>query len=158
MEIILVIIIGVVISLISAASKKKNQQSEETPARPTMSDIQRAFMMSSQMAPFGRTPETPPETPYGAAPPAARYRPPETRPVPAQRPAAAPRPGQGGTLMESNRFADIAPSAFRPDSAESGDAILVRSRRQQSTLKLFEDKNDFVRAVIYSEILTRKAR
>ena len=65
MEFILIIIVVIVIFVISASVKKKPQSSQrpDEPPRPTMSDIQRAFMMAS-----GAFEDTADEPPYAARP------------------------------------------------------------------------------------------
>lgn len=151
MEVIIIIIIGIVVSLLSAASKKKpRRDAEEAPARPTLSDIQRAFMMSSEMETQKRAPEIRQVYPFNQ--PVQ-----QTAAAPAQ-PAVTPQPYAASAPQPSNRYANINLATFHTDSGEISDAPKKIVRHQKSSLKLFEDKSDFVRAVIYSEILTRKTR
>jgi hypothetical protein len=153
MEIIIVIIVFVVISLFSAASKKKpNRSSEDEPVRPTLSDIQRAFMMSSDLdAPMRRKPETQESTPFGDTALQQAYTPPVQTELTSRLDKAVT------AFQSSNKYADIDPYTFQADSAEI-DAPKLKSSRQKSALKLFEDNDEFVRAVIDSEILTRTGR
>ncbi len=152
MEVIIIIIVIVVVSLLSAASKKRpDKNTDGTPARPTLSDIQRAFMMSGEMEAQQRAHEPRPSYPY--------HQPAVQRPAaPPPQTNLAPRMSETalGAKTES-RYASIDLATFHTDSADAVEAPKKVVRHQKSTLKLFEDKNDFVRAVIYSEILTRKA-
>jgi hypothetical protein len=164
MEILLIIVIGVIISIVSAAGKKKpNQSSEDVPVRPNMSDIQKAFMMSSDMEAAPRR-----ETQNAATQAAARkaYTKPaalnQTIPEKATERLSArtfeTTPAMG-TGLSQNKYANIDLDSFQAGKADTKtDKPLQVKKQQRSTLSLFEDKDDFVRAVIYSEILTRKAR
>ncbi len=151
MEVIVIIVIAVIVSLLSAASKKKPQQgSEDTPVRPSLSDIQRAFMMSNEMDASQRAPETRPV--YTVSQPAAR-------PTASEQDDAAMRMAKSASAFQAtNRYANIDLATFHTDSAEISDMPKRTVKHVKNTLKLFEDKSDFVRAVIYSEILTRKSR
>ena len=154
MEIIVIIIIGVVVSLLSAASKKKpRQDTEDAPARPTLSDIQRAFMMSNEMDAPRRKPETQQSSsPSVASTVQKAYSP------PARLDMSSRLDESVSAFQAKNKYANIDLAAFQTNSIESDDQPKKTVRHQKSTLKLFENKSDFVRAVIYSEILTRKAR
>ena len=58
-----------------------------------------------------------------------------------------------------NKYANIDLGSFHALSADiNDDTPLKIKKKPRGGLNLFEDKDDFVRAVIYSEILTRKAR
>ena len=157
MEIILFVVIGVIISIVSAAGKKKqNPSSEEAPVRPTMSDIQKAFML------FGETETQPQREPKQVERQAA------ARSVAAKQTEKAAERLSARTFETTpayhsaapqNKYANINLERFHSGEADiSNDMPLKAVKKQRSALGLFEDKNDFVRAVIYSEILTRKAR
>lgn len=151
MEGIIIIIVVVIVSLLSAANKKKpRQDSEEAPVRPTLSDIQRAFMMSNEMdqAPQ-RAPETRQVSPYTQ---------PAQQTAAVQNDISSQMARSASAYQASNRYASIDLTNFHTDSSEVSDAPTKAVSHQKNALKLFENKNDFVRAVIYSEILTRKAR
>lgn len=153
MEFIIGIIVFVLISLLSAAGKKKPQRSsDETYTRPTLSDIQRAFMMSGEMeSPSAKAPRPEPAYSQPTPPePATPVYEPDDYSVQTAQPVSA--------SQASNRYAGINLASFHTDSAEDIVAPKKTVNKQKSSLKLFETKNDFVRAVIYSEILTRKAR
>ena len=161
MESIVIIIIGIVFALLSALGKKKpNKNAENEPQRPTLSDIQRAFMMSGEVASPKRAPETQPIPSY--SPPSAQT----PRPAVASRmtesvsasQAARPRMADAVSAYQApSRYANIDLATFQASNDDVSETPKKVVRRQKSSLKLFEDKNDFVRAVIYSEILTRKA-
>lgn len=147
MEILWIIIVIVFISIVSAAGKKKpKQSSEDAPVRPTISDIQRAFMMATDdsAAPQHRAPETQNVMPRTPVKPAAPLR--ET---------VSSQPMQSRV---QSRYADIDLSTFHTDNSEIEEKPVRVVKKQKSALRLFEDKNDYVRAVIYSEILARKGR
>ncbi len=150
MEVIVIIVIVVIVSLLSAASKKKPQQgSEDAPARPSLSDIQRAFMMSNEMGASQRAPETQPVYPVGQ---------PTVQPAASEQDDVAVRMAKSASAFQAaNRYASIDLSTFHTDSAEISDMPKRPVKHTKSSLKLFEDKSDFMRAVIYSEILTRKS-
>ncbi len=163
MEILLIIAVGVIISIISAVGKKKpNRASDDTadaaPVRPTMSDIQRAFMMSGEM-------EAPPHREPSAAarqtasrPVIAKQTMPEkaTERLSARTFETAPASNAG---MPRNKYTNIDLGSFHAVSTDINDDTPLKTKKQQrGALSLFDDKDDFVRAVIYSEILTRKAR
>ena len=150
MEFIIIIVIVVIVSLLSAASKKKPQQgSEETPTRPSLSDIQRAFMMSNEMDTSQRAPETRPVYPVSQ---------PTFQPAASEQDDVAVRMAKSASAFQAaNRYASIDLSTFHTDSAEISDMPKKIVKPAKNSLKLFEDKSDFVRAVIYSEILTRKS-
>lgn len=180
MEFGLIFIIIVIIGLVSAASKGKKQQQDnkgQQPARPTMSDIQRAFMMMTGADDDEE--QTPPQNqaysrPYTPAPPA---------------PSAAPAREEGmsdyGTMrsgsmsaasVEGRAYMPSAPmisrleDAYEPEETEpiemegsvyGEDLSLIDSLEQthtKSALKLFESQSDYAKAVIYSEILSRRQR
>lgn len=152
MQIIFVIIIVVIVSLLSAVGKKKpRQNAEDAPVRPTLSDIQRAFMMSNEMdTPQRRATETRQ---------VSSFRQPTTQ-VSAKidKPEMSSRLAETGSAFQvSNKYANIDLAAFHTDNDELSVTPKKVVRQPKSSLKLFEDKSDFVRAVIYSEILTRKA-
>lgn len=162
MEILLIVVVGVIISIISAAGKKKpNRASDDTadtvPVRPTLSDIQKAFMMSGDM-------EAPPrrETAQAArqvtAKPIAPKQPEKATERLSARTFETPPAAKAG--MPRNKYANIDPGSFHAVSADINDdtPLKVNNNQKRGALRLFEDKDDFVRAVIYSEILTRKAR
>lgn len=161
MEILLIIVVGVIISIVSAAGKKKpNRASDDTPdtapapVRPTMSDIQRAFMMSGSM-------EAPPRRETVAAPgqPAARPIAAKQTEIAAERLSARTFDAPTASKVGMNKYANIDLGSFHAVSADiNDDTPLTIKKKQRGALNLFEDKDDFVRAVIYSEILTRKAR
>ncbi len=160
MEILLIIAVIVIISIVSAAGKKKpNQSDEDAPVRTVMSDIQKAFMMSGEMGAPARR-ETEPAArqtvskPDTARPMAAR----QTIPKKAtERLSARTFETTLDTQAGSNKYANIDLGSFRTD-IDDNDMPMKVQRQQRGALSLFEDKDDFVRAVIYSEILTRKAR
>ena len=150
MEVIVIIVIGVIVSLLSAASKKKPQKdTENAPPRPSLSDIQRAFMMSNEMGTTQRAPETRPVYPVSQ---------PTVQPSAMVTDNATSQMASPASAFQAkNRYANIDLSTFHTDSAEISDMPKRTVRHAKSSLKLFEDKSDFVRAVIYSEILTRKS-
>lgn len=161
MQIIFVIIIVVIVSLLSALGKKKpNKSTENEPPRPTLSDIQRAFMMSGEMASPKRAPEAQ-QIPSYSTPPAQTPRPAATPRVAESvfaSQAARPRAADAVSAYQApSRYANIDLAAFHVTNDDVSAPPKKVVRHQTSSLKLFEDKNDFVRAVIYSEILTRKA-
>ena len=155
MEILLIIVVGVIISIVSAAGKKKPNQSSEdaAPVRPTISDIQRAFMMSGEM-------EAPPRREPAAA--ATQTSEPVTAKqteIAAERLSARTFETAPASKAGMNKYANIDLGSFHHASADiDDDTPLKIKKKQRGGLNLFEDKDDFVRAVIYSEILTRKAR
>jgi hypothetical protein len=155
MEIIIIIIVVVGILLSAATKKKPNQSSEDAPpVRPTLSDIQRAFMMSSDLgAPVRHEPEPQHGSSiFGDTAAHQAYTPPV-------QPELTSRLDKAVSAFESsNKYADIDPYAYHSDSAEIDDAPIKAVRPHKNVLRLFETKDDFVRAVIYSEILTRKGR
>lgn len=155
MEILIIIIVIVVVSVLSAASKKKpRQDSDEGPTRPTLSDIQRAFMMSSEMdAPQRRKPDTQQSPTRSMAPTVQKAYTPPARPVMSSRLEESV-----SAFQASSKYANIDLSAFHTDSIDSDEMPKKTVKHQKNALKLFENKNDYVRAVIYSEILTRKSR
>ena len=157
MEILLIIVVGVIISVISAAGKKKPNRSsdEDAPVRPNMSDIQKAFMMAND-APPRRTPQT--RQPAATTSMATAHTIPEkaTERLSARTFETVP---VSNADMSRNKYANIDLGSFQAGSIDPGDDLTLEvKKRQHGTLNLFEDKNDLVRAVIYSEILTRKAR
>jgi len=162
MEILLIVVIGIIISLVSAAGKKKpNRSSEDAPVRPTMSDIQKAFMMSSDMdAPPRRKPEPAARQAYAAQASSRPVAEKQTMPEKATERLSARTFETTLTSDEGqsrNKYANIDLGSFRTGRADDDKPLEVK-RQQRSVLKLFENEDDFVRAVIYSEILTRKAR
>lgn len=156
MEILLIIVVGVIISIVSAAGKKKPNRSSEdaAPVRPTISDIQRAFMMSGDMeAPPRREPAAA-ATQTASEPVAAK----QTE-IAAERLSARTFETATASKAGMNKYANIDLGSFHAESADiDDDTPLKIKKKQRGGLNLFEDKDDFVRAVIYSEILTRKAR
>jgi hypothetical protein len=176
MEFILIIIVVIVIFVISASVKKKPQSSQkpDEPPRPTMSDIQRAFMMAS-----GSFEETADEQPSAT----------RSTPEPADAPttqgqALGGRYDEGHSLegrydegyslegrsmpvlghMLSNApsaFADVSIGTYFMDeeNTEASEKTAAARRRTQAVrLTLFDNQRDVVKAVIYSEILPRKGR
>ena len=93
MEFVLIIIVVVIVSVISAAMKKKPQSSGEqnAPPRPTMTDIQRAFMMAAGI-PDEEQNQPPVRAPYGQQPGpyAPPYQPPAAPYAQTASPYAAP--------------------------------------------------------------------
>ncbi len=152
MEIIIIIIVVVIISLLSAANKKKpRQDSEDTPARPTLSDIQRAFMMSNEM---DQAPRRAPETRQVSS-----FSQPAQQTAAGQDDVSSRMAKSASAFQASNQYASIDLAKFHTDNTDVvGAAPKKSAMHQKSALKLFENKSDFVRAVIYSEILTRKSR
>jgi len=162
MQILLIIAVVVIISLISAAGKKKpNRSSEDVPDRPTMSDIQKAFMMSNEEdAPPRRKPEPAARQAYTAQTSSRPTSITQTVPEKATERLSARTFETTLTSDESqsrNKYANIDLKNFRTGRADDDKPLEVK-RQQRSVLNLFENEDDFVRAVIYSEILTRKAR
>lgn len=170
MEFALLIIVGVIVAVISAAAKKKPSSSGEqgqTP-RPVMSDIQRAFMMAAGLQ--DDAPSPPPVRPV--APPMQYYAPPAEQAMPYAA-SAAPVVAEPYTRLTDNMdarsmavesvnpFTGIQVSAYFMD--DEADALpqtsLARQQQLQSSagMRLFEDQNDLVKAVIYSEILPRRS-
>ena len=186
MEFILIIIVVIVIFVISASVKKKPQSSQkpDEPPRPTMSDIQRAFMMASNA--FEDTAD---EQPYAARPA------PEATDAPTtQGQALGGRYDEGRSLegrydethalegrydegysldsrsmpvlghMLSNTpsaFADVNIGTYFMDeeNAEASEKTAAAQRLTQAMrLTLFDNQRDVVKAVIYSEILPRRGR
>ncbi len=161
MESIVIIIIGIVFALLSALGKKKpNKNTENEPPRPTLSDIQRAFMMSGEMEAQSRTQETQPIPSYSQ--PSAQTLRPAAAPRMAESvsasQAARPRMAEAVSAYQApSRYANIDLATFHASNDDVSETPKKVVRHQKSSLKLFEDKSDFARAVIYSEILTRKA-
>lgn len=160
MEIIFIIIVVVIISLVSAAGKKKASQSstssEDAPVRTAMSDIQKAFMMASNMdTPPRRAPETTVSHTVSSPMTARQSEAMSSRlNVPANESSLT-----ANVVTNQNKYANINLVKFRAESADDKDVSPLKAvKRHDGTLRLFEDKSDFVRAVIYSEILPRKAR
>jgi hypothetical protein len=176
MEFVLIIIVAVIVSVISAAAKKKPRSSEQqdVPPKPTMSDIQRAFMMAAD------TPERRPQPP-SAPPPsqAAPYPSPYPPYTPAygpadDRPAAASvAPAVAESYMEPGEESGIKPMAAESVSPFAGVQLgayfmdevepvkpAPKSPAPQAAarLSLFGDQQDIVKAFIYAEILPRRER
>lgn len=65
---------------------------------------------------------------------------------------------QNVSAKNDNRYANVKISKYYLDEKDDDDLLVVNRRASQSGgLKLFENQNDFVKAVIYSEVLTRKS-
>ncbi len=138
MEIAIIII--VVVILLSAAGKKKPQKNESGPDdRQPRSDIQRAFMMSAEQPAPQRAAKTH----------AFASRPPRTAQTDTQT-------GTTADALETNPYAQIDLKTFHMENGGMPERTVKSAKRQKAALTLFENKNDFVRAVIYSEILTRR--
>ncbi len=66
-----------------------------------------------------------------------------------------------GSHSIGNKFADVDLTTLKPDLEEdlkSSYASITVVKQRKNPLKLFENKNDFTKAVIYSEILNRRTR
>ncbi len=177
MEFVLIVIIVVIVSVISAAVKKKPQSSgnADAPVRPTMTDIQRAFMMAAD-----EQPDAAPR-PAQQAPPAAPYAP--SQPYPSAVPYAQRQPSAAFAAPSvAASYAGLTDSAaVRPMAAESVSPyagvqvstyfmddenqpqpgpkpIHPRSKTHAAAhIPLFEDQQDVVKAIIYAEILPRRS-
>ena len=180
MEFVLLIIVGVIVAIISAATKKKPQSSGEqgAPPRPTMSDIQRAFMMAAglqddeQNPPPVRptAPYTPPAAPYTQ--PTAPYAPYEQTTEPTAAYAApsvaesysglADDAGVRPMAAESvNPYTGVQVSSYFMDEEDKDQMPQVSPAHRQQTgasagIPLFKDQRDIVKAFIYAEILPRR--
>ena len=188
MEFILIIIAVVIVSVISAALKKKPRSTgdqQDAPARPTMTDIQRAFMMAAGLpeneqdqpnqppsvpyvrpAPGSYTPYTPHPSPY--APPVAPY----TQSESSQYTAPPMTESYSGLSKDSelksrsvesaHPYAGAQVSSYFMDEADAEQLSPAMPAHQQARadapqIALFEDRRDIIKAVIYSEILSRKS-
>jgi hypothetical protein len=165
MEFALIIIVVVIVSIISAATKKKPKSSEgqDAPPKPTLSDIQRAFMMAAD------TPERRPQrAPVQAVPP--------------PRPTAAPLDEKPASVSVAPAIAESytgpgEESGVRPIAAESVSPFAgiqlgayfmdevepVKPARKSPEpravhLALFENQQDIVKAFVYAEILPRRSQ
>lgn len=178
MEFILIIIIAVIVSVVSAAMKKKPKSSgeDDAPVRSTMSDIQRAFRMATDA--FDENPDAPQpyNTPPAPKPVTPSVVPSVTRAAPTVAPTVAPAvPSVAPTTPtisetyagyfsptaanELNPFSDMHAGAYFMEEEKKEELLLAASSRKRANaprLKLFADKSEFVKAVIYSEILPRK--
>ncbi len=144
MQILFIIIVVVIVSIVSAVSKKKpNRSSEEEPPRPTMSDIQKAFMLANDFDVRQRNAEQAAQRFEESISAESKY-PQGTETSYSSDPVSSP-------------YADVTISQYHMDEPQHSvdDKPLVSSQTGGS-LKLFEEKDAFVRAVIYSEILTRR--
>jgi len=174
MEFILLIIVVVIISAISAAAKKKPKSSEGQDAPPpTMSDIQRAFMMTANV-PEKRPAPYPPPIPPQAAPYMALTQGSADTDVPSEgrtfSEAAAPTVAESYTglseevLVKPMAIEPVVPLAgIRPDVYFAGDEKPVASvsrspaPKAAARIPLLNDQREIVRAFIYAEILPRRA-
>ena len=185
MEGILIIIAIVVISSILSATKKKPARKDEgeQPVRPTMSDIQKAFMMMGD--PEHSQQHTPPKRNDGLPGREGIFR--ENLP---RREGVYNRleehelegtlgregtgslegtagregmPGVEGAFAAStvsappNKYANVRIDKYFADEEEDSTPS-VRRIEGIPALRLFENQSDFAKAVIYSEILTRKTQ
>lgn len=174
MEFVLIIIVVVIVSVISAALKKKPKSSgeqEAPPARPTMTDIQRAFMMAAGM-PENEQNRPPVRTPAPYSPSASgSYVPPVSHYEPTVAPtefipyAAQPYSGTSENTvvrpMEPvNPYANAQIRSYFMDEDEKEPLAQAASVREQNSMgtgiPLFEDQRDIVKALIYAEILPRR--
>lgn len=180
-EILIPAIIGIVVALISAANKKKKRKDDDgqgQPARPHVSDFQRALMLLED---FDRGAQ-----PSVDAPPPA--------PAPLEE-AAAPLEGSSSgewTTAHEGGFQDILPGVaehddrpapvrpqLKPLAPSAAPAVARKPHANIDPIRYFADekedeipatacpphtgglrlcfgKNELVRAVIYSEILERR--
>jgi hypothetical protein len=163
MEFVLIIIVAVIVSVISAATKKKPKSSGEpdAPPRPTMTDIQRAFMMAANT--LEKQPQQPPAPPDSPA----AYAPPDNRPA-AVSVAPAVAESYAGLGEESgvkpmaapsvSPFAGIQLGAYFMDEEAPAKPAPKSPVPQAAQLALFEDQQDIVKAFVYAEILPRRGR
>ncbi len=179
MEFVLIIIVVVIVSVISAAMKKKPKSSgeQDAPVRPTMTDIQRAFMMAAGMPDEEQNPPPRPAAPYGqqpgqyapSAPPVQPYAVPY---IQAQSVNAAPMADLYSGLSDdlgdkpmasrlSNPFAGTQIDSYFMDEEDRDQIPQAVSVSQQTPagagISLFEDQRDIVKALIYTEILPRRS-
>ena len=178
MEYVLIIIVVVIV--ISAALKKKPKPSgeQDAPVRPTMTDIQRAFMMAAGMPDDEQNLPPRPDAPYGQQP--GQYAPSYAPPV---QPYAAPYvqaesvntapmadlySGLSDDLGDkpmasrlSNPFAGTQIDSYFMDEEDRDQIPQAVSVSQQAPagagISLFEDQRDIVKALIYTEILPRRS-
>ncbi len=176
MEIILFAIVGIIVAVISAATKKKpkkqdGEQQAEQPVRPHISDIQRALMFIDEFdkgvpsAPSQQTQE--PQPAQGASSWARSPRVEEMtsmegqstwngvqhREPPVRKRPAAAKP-VGAVL---GKYAGV--QLDRMDDAEQDDkkiGLVHLGAAQKGSLELGFSKNELVRAIVYSEILSKK--
>jgi hypothetical protein len=174
--IILLIIVGTIVSIIASALKKKPKSSEgqNAPPRPTMTDIQRAFMMAAGM-PENEQDQPPPATPYSRpasapyAPPVAPFDPPvapyaqveSTYSAPAVAQTPAELSARTATQLD-NPYTSVQLSSYFMEEDDDVPAPRVSSVSRQTgenapQIALFEDQRDIVKALIYAEILPRRS-
>ena len=188
MEFLGIIVTIVIVILLSAAKKKKPQKEEgnNAPPRPaTMSDIQRAFMMLSDQedAPQNRPAQPAPQKPVQPMPQkqptlsayegtAGLEGAPGSEGLSGSEglpgsegisgiEGTASREGMGTEgLYKPEIVQTIPPHIRRPDRISDADPGIsaIRRRTARSSLKLFADKNEIVKAVVYAEILSRRTQ
>jgi hypothetical protein len=173
MEFVLIIIVVVIVSIISAATKKKPKSSGESdaPVRPTMSDIQRAFMMAAN-APDERPQQIQPQAiPQGqpmvvsyASPGQPYERPAAVSVVPAVAESYAGISDQNAVkpmaLESVSPFAGVQLGPYFMDEAEPEKSTPAQKTPtpQAAHLALFENQQDIVKAFVYAEILPRRGQ
>lgn len=162
----------------SANTGEGEQQSAPPPRMSTMSDIQKAFMMMSDEepkkapAPTHTRPMRPAGEGYGSHEGTISH---EGRigseglkgkhegikgmhegTVGRTEGKAFHPPGFHST---SNKYAKVDLKEYtHVTDSEDQKVVTLHTQAKRSPLKLFEDKDDFTKAVIYSEILSRKPR
>lgn len=165
-NIFLIIVLIVVISLISSAARKKKpakKDEESAPARMP-SDIQKAFMLmddrrrpSAARPVYGSAPQNP-ASPDGALQSKATER---LRSEGLKARTAEAYTGSMGVISQEGIQAPVMASGmentavYTPQKANIPVPVPVNPM-QPNRIKLFENQHELVKAVIYSEILTRK--
>ncbi len=183
MEFILIIIVVIVISVISASVKKKPQSSQkpdDEPPRPTMSDIQRAFMMATGAFEEDEDTAPPPAARPVSAPADDTMRTMQSRelgsrldeglsaegrldegPPQVYDDNALFMPRAASSSAAASPFANVRIGTYFMDEESTETSVEKASLPQQTQtprLTLFENQSDVVKALIYSEILPRRRR
>lgn len=187
--VIVFVVVGIISSAAQSSKKKQQQQSGAQPPRPTMSDIQRAFMMMTGLEEEKeQQPQKQPQRVQSYAPPPPSPGAYSSAPLEGSSDFGAARSGSlDYTPLSRSGSLDYTPLSreggsgvytFASESVTEAEQTVTELKESEGAvygadlsasdgrakhhkapaLKLFEHQGDYVRAVIYSEILSRRQR